>query len=107
MASLIERQARHGMTSDFTRPVLPAPDRVVRVEGIYLDAVTAPVPALGGQNGAAHPKEGIQYNVSAGSAVRYGIGNQRHRFHRRVELGEIPLFTRPSEALIAPVVPDV
>src|SRR5476649_2682343 len=86
---------------------LPAADGGIDKERLDFQPIATPPGALGGDDSAAAAKEGIQHQPVAGGDIEDGIGDQRHRFDRRVQRQQVTLLGGASEAIQPGVVPHV
>src|SRR5438874_632909 len=107
LSTIIEADSGDGVDGAVSGEALPAADRGVDIQRIELHAAADPADALGGQQRRAAAEEGIEHEIAARRAIEEGVGNQRDRFHGRVQGGEVPFFPPAPEIIEARIVPDV
>ena len=67
---------------------MPAADRNIDVQGIYLEAVAAPADPFGCKDRGAGAHKWVEDDVITSRAVAHRVCNQRNRFHGGVD-GEV------------------
>ena len=85
------------------RHLLPALNRRIDIQRIELDAITAPVGALGGQQGAATAQEWVQNDVVAFRAIEDYVRDQLNGLHSRMQVQIIAA----AECVHAWIIPDI
>src|SRR5271166_5114508 len=96
-----------GMDHGFPGHAPPSADCDVDIEGIDLDPAADAARSFGRHQGRSAAQEGIENDIASRRAVEKGVGDQRNRLDRRVQLVEPSLLVRLGKGRRAGIVPDV
>src|ERR1700674_2648964 len=91
----------------FARMLFPSSDRGIDVQGIYFDRIANSADLLRRSHRGTAPTKVVESEVAARGTVENGVGNHRHRFHRRMEWSQIAFACGFRQCIPARIAPEM